>query len=130
MRQWLPHRLRSAGVRLRELRCDRGLPTTEAGKAVDSTGTFTTPAGATLTFKNAVDLTKQLAASNEAQWCIDRQWFRYMLGRAESTSEEGSMEVAYRTASATPGYSLRDMLTAMATSKAFLYRAPSPGESL
>ncbi len=104
--------------------------TTESGQPVDATGTFTTPAGVTLSFKNAVDLSTQLATSSEAQWCIDRQWFRYMLGRQEGGAEQGSMELAYRTANATPGYSLREMLIAMATSKAFLYRTPSPGESL
>ncbi|MDP9034449.1 MAG: DUF1592 domain-containing protein [Myxococcota bacterium] len=104
--------------------------TKESGQPVDATGTFTTPGGAALTFKNAVDLTKQLASSTEAQWCIDRQWFRYMLGRPEGATEQGSMEVAYHTAKANPGYSLRDMLGAMVTSKAFLYRAPSPGEPL
>ena len=51
-----------------------------------------------------------------------------MLGRPESAAEQGSLEVAYRSASATDGYSLRALLTAMVTSKAFLARAPSPGE--
>lgn len=98
--------------------------TMEAGQNVDATGTFTTPAGATLTFNNAVDLSTQLAQSPEARWCVDRQWFRYMLGRMDSSAEEGSMELAYATGLKNSGYSLRDMLTTMTTSKAFLYRTP------
>ncbi len=102
--------------------------TTDSGLPVDSTGTMVTPGQVSITFTNAIDLSRQLAASPEVRWCLDRQWFRYMLGRPESAAEQGSLEVAYRSASATDGYSLRALLTAMVTSKAFLARAPSPGE--
>jgi hypothetical protein len=104
--------------------------TTEAGQQVDASGTFRTPGGTEISFQNGVELSKKLAASDEAKWCVDRQWFRYMLGRMDSSAEQGSMEVAYRAGAATAGYSLRDMLFAMVGSKAFLYRAPSPGELL
>ncbi len=101
---------------------------TDSGLPVDSRGTMVTPGQVSITFTNAIDLSRQLAASPEARWCLDRQWFRYMLGRPESAAEQGSLEVAYRSASATDGYSLRALLTAMVTSRAFLARAPSPGE--
>lgn len=104
--------------------------TTESGLPVDATGSFTTPGGATISFQNGVDLAKQLAQSSEAQWCVDRQWSRYMLGRMEGSAEQGSLELAYRTAGANPAYSLRDMLFTLVASKAFLYRTPSPGEPL
>ncbi len=104
--------------------------TTEAGQNVDSTGSFVTPGNATLTFQNALDLSKQLAQSPEAQACIDRQWTRYLLGRPETAAESGSMSVAYQKAAATSGFSIRDLLVSLVTSKAFLYRQPSPGESL
>jgi Protein of unknown function (DUF1588)/Protein of unknown function (DUF1585) len=104
--------------------------TMDNGQPVDSTGTFTTPGGATMTFNNAVDFAKQLAQSSEAQVCIDRQWTRYMLGRFETPAEQGSLELALNTAGKTPGFSLRDMLTTLLSSKAFLYRAPSAGEAL
>jgi hypothetical protein len=102
--------------------------TADSGLPVDSTGTMVTPGQVSITFTNAVDLSRQLAASPEVRWCLDRQWFRYTLGRPESAAEQGSLEAAYRSASATDGYSLRALLTAMVTSKAFLARAPSPGE--
>jgi hypothetical protein len=104
--------------------------TMEAGQSVDSTGTLVTPGNATITFQNALDLFKQLAKSTEAQACIDRQWTRFMMGRPETTDEAGSMSVAYQKAAATAGFSVRDLMTSLVTSKAFMYRRPSLGETL
>jgi hypothetical protein len=112
--------------------------TTDNGSPVDATGSFVTPGGCaagdpcgtTITFKNAVDLVTQLAGSSEVQWCAERNWYRYAAGRLESTSELGSLQLAYRAGTATPGFSIRDSLTSLLTSKAFLYRTPSPGEQL
>ncbi len=53
-----------------------------------------------------------------------------VLGRMETSAELGSLQLAYRAGTATPGFSLRDMLTRFVTSKAFLYRTPSTGEAL
>ena len=75
-------------------------------------------------------MSKQLAQSAEAQACIDCQWTRYILGRAEADAEAGSMSMAYQKAASTAGFSLRDMLSSLLQSKAFLYRQPSPGEAL
>jgi Protein of unknown function (DUF1592)/Protein of unknown function (DUF1588)/Protein of unknown function (DUF1585) len=110
--------------------------TTEGSQPVDATGTFSAPGMSasamttTFTFKNALDLTKQLAASPEAQACVDLQWTRYMLGRMETPADVGSLQVAYHAGAATPGFSVRDMLLALVSSKAFMYRQPSVGESL
>ncbi len=104
--------------------------TTEKGQPVDSTGTFMTPGGATLTFTNALDLMKQLAGNPETAQCVERQWTRYMLGRMETDAEAGSLAIAYQKGALATGFSLRDMLTAFVSSKAFLYRQPTPGEML
>jgi Protein of unknown function (DUF1592)/Protein of unknown function (DUF1588)/Protein of unknown function (DUF1595)/Protein of unknown function (DUF1585) len=104
--------------------------TTEAGQTVDPTGSFVTPAGSTITFKNALDLSQQLAQSAEVQSCVDRQWTRYMLGRPETTAESGSMSIAYQAAAATTGFSLTNLISALMQSKAFMYRQPSAGEPL
>jgi uncharacterized protein DUF1592/uncharacterized protein DUF1588/uncharacterized protein DUF1595/uncharacterized protein DUF1585 len=112
--------------------------TTEGSQPVDATGTFSAPVmasaamsgGTTFTFKNAVELTKQLAASPEAQACVDLQWTRYMLGRMETAADVGSLQLAYHAGAATAGFSVRDMLVALLSSKAFLYRQPSVGEPL
>lgn len=110
--------------------------TTEGSQPVDATGTFSAPvmsgmsSSTTFTFKNAVELTKQLAASPEAQACVDLQWTRYILGRMEAPADVGSLQAAYHAGAATPGFSVRDMLMALVSSKAFTYRQPSAGESL
>jgi len=111
--------------------------TTDSGQAVDATGTFDGPlmaagmtGGSTFQFQNALELVKQLAASPEAQACIDRQWTRYMLGRMETSADAGSVQAAYTAGAATSGFSLRTMVETLLSSKAFLYRAPSDGEPL
>ncbi len=112
--------------------------TTDNGSPVDATGSFVTPGGCiagdpcgtTLTFTNAVNLVTQLAALPEARWCAERQWYRYAAGRLETPAESGSLQVAYQAGAATPAFSLRDALTALLTSTSFLYRTPSPGETL
>jgi hypothetical protein len=103
--------------------------TTDSGQNVDASGSFVTPGKATISFKNAIELSAQLAQSAEAQTCIDRQWTRYMLGRAETPAEAGSMALAYQKAAATPGFSVRDMVATLASSKAFMYRQLSAGET-
>jgi Protein of unknown function (DUF1592)/Protein of unknown function (DUF1588)/Protein of unknown function (DUF1595) len=112
--------------------------TTEASQPVDATGTFSAPVmsssgmtgGTTFAFTNAVDLTRQIAASPEAQACVDLQWTRYILGRMETPADLGSLQVGYHAGTATAGFSVRDMLVALLSSKAFTYRQPSAGESL
>ena len=104
--------------------------TTEVGQPVDATGTLVTPGNAMISFQDALDLFRQLAKSTEAQACVDRQWARYMLGRGETLADAGSMSVAYQKASATPGFSIRDLLTTLMTSKSLMYRLPSVGEAL
>ncbi len=104
--------------------------TTDANQPVDATGSFVTPANATITFQNALDLSTQLAQSAEAQTCVDRQWTRFILGRPETAAESGSMSLAFQKAAATAGFSLRDLMATLLQSKAFMYRLPSPGEAI
>jgi hypothetical protein len=103
---------------------------TEAGQPVDATGTFITPGNTQITFQNALDLSKQLAQSAEAQACIGRQWTRYLLGREETAADAGSMAAAFQRAATTPGFSVRDLLSALIASKAFSFRQLSAGETL
>jgi hypothetical protein len=104
--------------------------TTDANQPVDATGSFVTPANATIIFQNALDLSTQLAQSAEAQTCVDRQWTRFILGRSETAAESGSMSLAFQKAAATTGFSLRDLMATLIQSKAFMYRLPSPGEAI
>jgi hypothetical protein len=102
--------------------------TMDNGHPIDASGSVVTPGGTKLSFQNAIDLVNALAASDEVKWCVTRQWFRFVLGRMESPSDEGSMELAYRAGAAVPGFSIRQMLTSLVQSQTFRYRAPSPGE--
>ncbi len=102
--------------------------TTDNGKPVNATGEALTPGGARIPFRNAIDLVKGLADSDEVKWCVTRQWFRHLLGRFESSADLGSLERAHRAAAAVPGFSIRDMLMTTVQTKAFRYRALSPGE--
>ena len=104
--------------------------TTDTGLPVNSAGTFTTPGGTTMTFTSAIDLMPQFVQSAEVQQCMAREWTRYSLGRAETMAEVGSLQLAYQKGAATPGFSLTAMLSALMSSKSFMFRAPSPGETL
>lgn len=106
-----------------------GFRATENGQPVDATGVATTPGGTMIPFNNAVELLGSLASNDEVRWCVTRQWFRYMLGRMEASAEQGSMEVSYYQALATPGFSLRDLLLKTVQTTAFRFRAPSAGET-
>jgi hypothetical protein len=104
--------------------------TTDAGKPVDASGTVTLPAtGATKSFRNAIELVKAVAASEDARRCVTRQWADYGLGRQEIDAEKPSLDGAY-TAFAGSGFDLRELLVALTRSRAFLYRQPAAGEVL
>jgi len=112
--------------------------TTEGSLPVDATGTFASPFmsagtgdGVAFKFNNAVELVKQLAESSEAHACVDRQWTRYVLGRMETTSDAGSIQAAYRAGTvSTTGFSVRNMLTSLLSTKAFMQRQRSDGEPM
>src|SRR6185295_14401233 len=63
----------------------------EEGKPVNSTGTAILASG-DVKFKDAVDLTKQLANKSEVRECVARNWVRYLLRRDELAEEKGSVE--------------------------------------
>jgi hypothetical protein len=102
--------------------------TIDTGQPVDASGDTVTPAGTKLSFQNAIELVDALAASDEVKWCVTRQWFRFVLGRTEAPSDEGSIELAYRAGSAIPGFSIRQMIMSLVQTQDFRFRAPSPGE--
>jgi Protein of unknown function (DUF1592)/Protein of unknown function (DUF1588)/Protein of unknown function (DUF1595)/Protein of unknown function (DUF1585) len=102
--------------------------TLDNGQVIDASGETVTPGGAKLTFRNAVELVTTLAGSDEVKWCVTRQWFRFVLGRMESGSDQGSVERAFRAGAAVPGFSIRQMLTSLVQTQTFRFRVPSPGE--
>jgi hypothetical protein len=101
---------------------------TDAGKPVDATGTITLD-GAKRSFRDAVELTKLLAASKEVRACAARQLVRYVLKRHEAPGDAASLAFV-DDAFAGSGYDLREALVAAAKSRSFFYRQPAAGEVL
>jgi len=101
--------------------------TTDQGKKVDSSGTASTPGGATLKFNDAVELMTQMAGLPEVGDCMTTQWLRYMLGRREVAGESPSQKVIldeFKKAN----YDLKAMLVALTRTRTFTHRSASPGE--
>ncbi len=101
--------------------------TMDGGKPVDATGVFRSPSGNVQPFRDAVELMKILAAAPEARACMLRQWLRFGLGRVEVPGDEASLLGAIKGFAAGDGDE-RAAISALARSRTFLYRSPSPGE--
>ena len=118
--------------------------TQENGKTVDASGELqaggvvggTTPKQTVVPFKNGLELVNALAANDEVSWCTSRHWSRYMLGRPEGEADVGALTNAYVSAAyqvdrtARRPFSVKDFLVSIVGTKAFRFRAPSPGETL
>jgi hypothetical protein len=119
----------------------------DTGHPVDSTGTFvvgpqgpptyTNGTGGTINFTDAIDLMKQAAKRPEVSDCMTDLLLRYMNRRLEcptslskaacqGTGDEGSL----KTVRAKSTTNVRDMISAFASTNAFLARMPNPGEVL
>jgi hypothetical protein len=100
----------------------------DANQPVDATGSF--PVGSTtVTFKNAVDMMKQLAQRPEVSDCMTAMWLRYLNRRLEAPGDAQSLKTA-RAAFTTSSNDMREMLVALAKTNAFSVRLPNPGENL
>jgi hypothetical protein len=100
--------------------------TKDQGKDVDTAGSLKLPSG-TLTFRDALDLTTQLAKLPEVQECVANQWMRYMLGRREVDGEKPSLAVV-RELFKSSSFDFRELLVGMTRTRSFTHRSPSPGE--
>ena len=91
----------------------------ENGKAIDATGQLSdTDVDGPL--DGAPSLAERLSASRVAQTCYATQWFRYALGRTESTSDRCSLQKVQ--ASFQGDSAIADLLIAIATSDAFTHQ--------
>jgi len=68
------------------------------------------------------DLSSKLAASVQVQDCVATQWFRYAMGRIEGELDACNVDAIQRSFAGANGR-FSDLLVAIATSDAFLYRA-------
>ncbi len=101
--------------------------TTDQTLPVDSNGSIVLD-GKTQTFADAVGLAKLLAASPQAQACFAKQMTRYALNRWDSAADAASILSAATTFQGS--LNMRDLITGVATSRTFRYRAPAAGEVL
>jgi Protein of unknown function (DUF1592)/Protein of unknown function (DUF1588)/Protein of unknown function (DUF1595)/Protein of unknown function (DUF1585) len=102
--------------------------TMDNGSPVDSSATIHLD-GKDQTVANGVQLSSILSTSAEAQQCFATQWVRYAVGRPETDADAASINSAAAAFSAA-NYNVRDLLVAVATSRTFRFRTPSPGEML
>jgi hypothetical protein len=95
----------------------------EEGQQVDASGVLTLKSG-NITFKNAVDLTKAMAATPEARDCVARNWMRSLLRREERPIEAGSLKAAEQ-AFAASSYDVRSLIVSLTKTRAFTHRNPA-----
>lgn len=99
--------------------------TTDQGKTINATGNIVGSADVNGPFDGAVALAQKLAASSEVQQCVARQWFRFALGRLETEVDGCSLKAVFAAFDSTR-HDVRQLLTAIVTSDAFLYRRSVP----
>jgi len=97
-------------------------------QAIDASGSVSLD-GADVTFKDAADLAKLLAASPEAQRCFTRQWLRYALDRFEQDADGAAAQYLADDFVAS-GLNTRQLLVDLTRTLPFSHRAPAPGEVL
>jgi hypothetical protein len=100
--------------------------TNEDGQKIDASGSVKLPSG-TLTFKDGIELSKQIAQTAEARDCMSRQWLRYVLRRMETPDEAGSFKLALADFEKA-GYDLRELMVSTTKTRAFTHRQPQEGE--
>ncbi len=101
------------------------LRTTEAGRPIDASGEVTGMSWDGK-FMGALDLQKKLAASDEAQECLVRNWFRYGYGRTELDNVDDCSLERVRIQFQEGKLGIKQLLAALATTDAFLYRRVTP----
>jgi len=93
--------------------------TTDGGVTIDASGQVVGATdGLAGTFTGAVGLGQKLAASRTVADCAANQWFRFALGRIESTDDACSLKSLHERFAAS-GYNVRTLITTMVVSDAF-----------
>jgi hypothetical protein len=96
----------------------------ENGLPIDASGKLTgTASGAA--FTGAVELAKKLATSPEVRACVQKQWFRFSLGRFEGVEDACTLQ-ALSAAFEASDFNVKELLLSLVTSDAFRYRKVEP----
>jgi len=97
----------------------------ENGLAIDANGELVSAGTSSGTFSGAVELAKKLATSPEVRLCVQKQWFRFSLGRFEGADDActlASLAADFEAAN----YDVKQFLLSLVTSDAFRYRKVEP----
>jgi hypothetical protein len=92
----------------------------DQGQPVDASGSLS---GSDVdgAFGGAVDLAHKLAQSSEVRDCVATEWFRYAMGRGESTDDACSLQSLKQSFTASQS-DMRQLLVAVTQTAAFRYR--------
>jgi hypothetical protein len=96
--------------------------TTENGVPIDATGRLVATAGLA-PFSNGVELAHAIAAAPESAHCYATNWLRYLLGRAETTTDDCVLG-ALAAQLANDDYTGTALLVDLTRTRAFMFRAP------
>ncbi len=115
-------RINAVGFAFENYDASGGYRLKDEGHDVNASGTLELPSGK-ISFKNAIELVKGLAATPEARDCVARNWMRSLLRREESKVEAGSLKAASQ-AFAGSSYDLRALVVGLTKTRAFTHRSP------
>lgn len=100
--------------------------TTDNGKEVDASGRINFE-GVDVNFRDAVELSRYLSTSDTVRSCFAKQWFRFAVGRMETSGDEPSLR-GIQAAFAAHQFDMRDLAPAIAASRSFRFRSVAAGE--
>ncbi len=100
--------------------------TMDNGQPVDATGSIDLD-GKAQPFANAVELARILSTSDRVRSCFATQWFRFAMGRRETSGDAPSLSVI-QSAFAAHQFDARDLAPAIAGSRSFRLRTLAKGE--
>ena len=97
----------------------------ENGLAIDSNGELVNAGTSSGTFSGGVELAKKLATSPEVRACVQKQWFRFSLGRFEGAEDACTLASLAADFEAS-NFDVKQLLLSLVTSDAFRYRKVEP----
>jgi hypothetical protein len=97
----------------------------ENGLSIDANGELISAGTSSGTFSGAVELAKKLATSPEVRSCVQKQWFRFSLGRFEGPEDACTLQGLAADFEASD-FDVKTLLLSLVTSDAFRYRKVEP----
>ncbi|MES1188046.1 MAG: DUF1592 domain-containing protein [Myxococcales bacterium] len=102
-----------------------GYRSAENGLPIDANGELLNAGNASGTFSGAVELAKKLASSPEVRACVQKQWFRFSLGRFEGPEDACTLQRLAADFEASD-FDVKTLLLSLVTSDAFRYQKVEP----